>query len=75
MFPKLFKTITVDKFTFHYVSIKSLTNNAKFKEKFGFTFHYVSIKSEWKIISIKSLQRFTFHYVSIKSNSSLKHCM
>ena len=67
LFSRLFKSITVDKFTFHYVSIKSVII-IKFEFNiYRFTFHYVSIKS---VIIIKfefNIYRFTFHYVSIKS--------
>ena len=71
LFSRLFKSITVDKFTFHYVSIKSVII-IKFEFNiYKFTFHYVSIKS---VIIIKfefNIYRFTFHYVSIKSESAV----
>ena len=55
------------KFTFHYVSIKSIFDefiNAFYK---SFTFHYVSIKSQVGKVLGALVLIFTFHYVSIKS--------
>ena len=57
----------VDKFTFHYVSIKSKNNVNKVWIKEKFTFHYVSIKSMYNFAVFYVRYLFTFHYVSIKS--------
>ena len=47
------------KFTFHYVSIKSATQNGEVDSTNRFTFHYVSIKS--KVIAHKELSPFYLH--------------
>ena len=55
------------KFTFHYVSIKSPYSVLAVSRYIAFTFHYVSIKSTMSgSMSITPIL-FTFHYVSIKS--------
>ena len=58
--------ITVS-FTFHYVSIKSISDIVWSRYANIFTFHYVSIKSIYSHDKHPSLIVFTFHYVSIKS--------
>ena len=55
-------------FTFHYVSIKSVTHLYNDGSITTFTFHYVSIKSAMIHIPRILLFVFTFHYVSIKSH-------
>ena len=55
------------KFTFHYVSIKSISDIVWSRYANIFTFHYVSIKSIYSHDKHPSLIVFTFHYVSIKS--------
>ena len=54
-------------FTFHYVSIKSVTTPPSPPPSVSFTFHYVSIKSNISRTTVVRLTEFTFHYVSIKS--------
>ena len=61
-----------DKFTFHYVSIKSLSERNRAKTT-TFTFHYVSIKSEFEDFKKELMNKFTFHYVSIKSRGGLNN--
>ena len=56
-----------NKFTFHYVSIKSVTCETLEDDLKTFTFHYVSIKSYSEEPVTFRLMLFTFHYVSIKS--------
>ena len=54
-------------FTFHYVSIKTVTPAVKTAQFSKFTFHYVSIKTDRKRGACKLWLLFTFHYVSIKT--------
>ena len=56
-----------NKFTFHYVSIKSRSFDLGTLKANVFTFHYVSIKSNIPLVKCAENLRFTFHYVSIKS--------
>ena len=44
------KGVMLDKFTFHYVSIKSIMPPIKNTVFYVFTFHYVSIKSYGPIV-------------------------
>ena len=56
-----------NRFTFHYVSIKTAKQAQIYKEVYIFTFHYVSIKTvESNKLDILAIE-FTFHYVSIKT--------
>ena len=64
------RVIKGKKFTFHYVSIKSISSNILFLLSSVFTFHYVSIKSRAENVGNKPLFEFTFHYVSIKSRKT-----
>ena len=57
------------RFTFHYVSIKTMPSDRKGIEHPLFTFHYVSIKTTAFLICMDILLIFTFHYVSIKTNN------
>ena len=59
--------IAIFLFTFHYVSIKSITDYSNCKKFLEFTFHYVSIKSDGADHYRHYRPQFTFHYVSIKS--------
>ena len=53
-------------FTFHYVSITTVTANNYFKVNTDFTFHYVSITTQYTDDrNYNALLFFTFHYVSI----------
>ena len=54
-------------FTFHYVSIKSMSIRQLLVNLVEFTFHYVSIKSMLSVLNYGIESEFTFHYVSIKS--------
>ena len=46
------ENVSLDKFTFHYVSIKSEINAFHTASTRSFTFHYVSIKSKTAIIDV-----------------------
>ncbi len=61
------KKVSVSKFTFHYVSIKSFSLVPMPGRGYLFTFHYVSIKSARGLGDSSHNAQFTFHYVSIKS--------
>ena len=63
------KALNISKFTFHYVSIKSLALSLVCTTLSEFTFHYVSIKSVKQMLQGTCMCQFTFHYVSIKSIS------
>ncbi len=54
-------------FTFHYVSISTLTIFLSSSLYPIFTFHYVSISTKSPITSEISPYEFTFHYVSIST--------
>ena len=56
-------------FTFHYVSISTLTIFLSSSLYPIFTFHYVSISTKSPITSEISPYEFTFHYVSISTHS------
>ena len=57
-------------FTFHYVSITTVTANNYFKVNTDFTFHYVSITTQYTDDrNYNALLFFTFHYVSITTAS------
>ena len=56
-------------FTFHYVSITTVTANNYFKVNTDFTFHYVSITTQYTDDrNYNALLFFTFHYVSITTS-------
>ena len=59
-------------FTFHYVSIKSLSFATYGLYISKFTFHYVSIKSAPPELKMLAKIIFTFHYVSIKSTQQVQ---
>ena len=59
--------MSIDEFTFHYVSIKSPSSSSPSFGGVVFTFHYVSIKSKIGCVNRYGRTEFTFHYVSIKS--------
>ena len=57
-------------FTFHYVSITTVTANNYFKVNTDFTFHYVSITTGDIREGPLDDMLFTFHYVSITTRTS-----
>ena len=69
LFPQRFEILGINVFTFHYVSIKTLTDMQREMRKVLFTFHYVSIKTSLHTSSAITFPLFTFHYVSIKTVS------
>ena len=70
------KVMTVfQKFTFHYVSIKSKNLFNCLISSGVFTFHYVSIKSSLIGTSDTISNIFTFHYVSIKSDDKKSYAV
>ena len=72
--PKLHKDIRHANyyFTFHNVSIKTLTFVLMAASMSSFTFHNVSIKTDSKLDNRSSSSSFTFHNVSIKTWKSLR---
>ena len=58
-----------NRFTFHYVSISTMSADTVMKNRLIFTFHYVSI-STFRVYDIPVMvYQFTFHYVSISTPS------
>ena len=59
--------MAVKRFTFHHVSIKTVTVTPSSATLSVFTFHHVSIKTDWKSRMCLADLIFTFHHVSIKT--------